>query len=100
MIKAKIVTGAILLASSLGALADTYNFDSISKVSYNTGLGMQLTGVLVDDTAPTTIVSQNSHVSTRCDSMVAEMLKNPGAYTLSVTLNLTAPQRACRWSTT
>ncbi len=92
MNKAKFVTGALLLASSFGALASDviYNFDSVSKIGYTDGTGTQLTGVLVNDTVPSTVTS--SYGATRCDSLAADMLKNPGVYILSVTIRETAPQ--------
>jgi hypothetical protein len=80
------MAAAALFAMSAGALADgTYEFDSITEVSIN---GAEFSGVLVNDTVPTTITVQSTHE--RCFSWMQLMLTNPGTLTLTVTV-YTAP---------
>lgn len=91
MNKVKFVTGALLLASSFGALANdvVYNFESVSKIGYIGNTNTQFTGVLVNDTVPSTVSGGSSF--DRCDALTREMIKSPGVYNLSITVRETEP---------
>src|SRR5262245_38266098 len=81
--------GALLLSASFGTQAETaYTFDSVTGIVHRQGATTQITGVLVNDTAPTsvTINYQNSTTSVfdRCLNFYTLMLSSPGIYRLAV----------------
>lgn len=92
----RLASAACLLLASVAAHAvdDTYVFESISSVEhfrYGTGSiasGTVLTGVLASGSAPTTVTVPASTVAavTQCLSYYDVMLKEPGAYALSLTI--------------
>ena len=82
MTRMKNVLGAALLLVPFAAGATTpYTFESLSKIEYTPGIN--LTGVLAGDSAPST-VSVPGGVS-QCETFMVEMLKAPGKYRLNVT---------------
>ncbi|WP_153067098.1 hypothetical protein [Steroidobacter cummioxidans] len=81
MMRKKWVAAAALLAMSAGALADgTYEFDSVTNLTHS---GNSITGVLVNDTVPTTLTLP---LQSQCFSWMQLMMTNPGAFTLTLTI--------------
>lgn len=89
------MAAAALFAMSASAFADgTYVFDSITEVSIN---GAEFSGVLVNDTVPTTITVQATHE--KCFNWMQLMLTNPGTLTLTVTVYTSPPSMGLPGST-
>ena len=89
MIRSKrvLAMAGLLLASSTAMAVDTtYTFTSVTKLESRSA-DVLLTGVLVNDTVPSTatIPSPNQ----LCSGYMDTVLKNPGAYVLSITTNFT-----------
>lgn len=82
--KRALAVAALLLASSTASAVDTeYSFTSVTKIAWQSSSDINLTGVLANDTVPTTafIYSPNQ----LCTGFMDTLLKNPGAYILKVT---------------
>ena len=100
MIRLKQVLGAgvLLLASAAGHAEDTnYVFDSITAIEFLpeslNPRPMAVTGVLSGDTAPSTVAfpyGMSSSNASSCVEFIKKMLENPGTFTLSITLRVTA----------
>ena len=78
---------ALLLSASVGAQADTiYTFDSVTGIGHRQS-NLDLTGVLINNTAPTTVTVPaqlaGGHFE-RCVTFFNLMLTNPGTYRLTV----------------
>jgi hypothetical protein len=77
---------ALLLSSALGgqAVAATYVFGSVTGIQYGTGI--TITGILANDTVPTTyaLPSAQSYCAQNISSFLSTMISNPGTYTLTL----------------
>ena len=94
MSKSKWVAAAALLVTSTGALADgTYEFDSITALRND---GTSVTGVLVNDTVPTTLTLTHNGYR-ECGDWLELMMKQPGIFTLKVTVMSTTGQYPSTW---
>lgn len=83
MIRSKWMATMALLSMSTVALADgTYQFDSISNLNEN---GSTVTGILVNDTVPTTLALDGG-TQAQCFSWLQLMMKRPGKFTLTVSV--------------
>jgi len=80
----KWVAAVALLAISSSALATEvdYEFDSITNLAHN---GYVVVGVLVNDTAPTTLTLNGVNYP-QCLSWLELMMTDPGKFTLAVTV--------------
>jgi hypothetical protein len=101
MMKSTRLLGAAgLLFASVAAHAvdDTYVFESVTSSEYiayanqNLGTGLVLTGVLVNDSASTSLTMVAPYggiLDAPCVKYIDLMLTTPDAYTLSITLRTT-----------
>jgi hypothetical protein len=88
MTSMKWMVAAALFAMSAGALADgTYEFDSVTSLKSD---GAGFTGVLVNDTAPTTITLSSGGASGQCFDWLQLMMTQPGTLTVTVTVTTVA----------
>ena len=76
------------MSSALSAqtvAAGTYVFGSVTGIQYATG-GTTITGVLANDTAPTTyaLPAASSYCSDNLSGFLSTMISNPGTYTLTL----------------
>lgn len=91
----RVLSAASLLFASVAAHAvdDTYLFESVSSVehSMNSTTTTTITGVLVNDSTPTSVLLPASEgvVGNRCAKYYDVMLEQQGVYTLSVTVRTT-----------
>jgi hypothetical protein len=85
-LKRVVPCAALLISSSFAAqaVAATYAFASVTGIQY--GASILVTGVLVNDTASTTITlpSAGSADSDRCKGFIFAMISTPGTYTLTL----------------
>ena len=82
MSKSKWLAAAALLVTSTGAMADgTYQFDSITSLTDSSSI----VGVLVNDTAPTTL-TLSANGANYCIAWLELMMKQPGMFTLTTTV--------------
>jgi len=82
--KRALAAAALLLVSSAASAVDTdYSFTSVTKIEWQSPSDINLTGVLANDTVPSTalIYSPND----LCTGFMDTLLKNPGAYILKLT---------------
>jgi hypothetical protein len=84
MMRNKWMAAAALLATTTGALGDTYEFDSITNLSHS---GSGFTGVLVNDTVPTTLTLSSTNA--QCFSWLQLMMTDRGVFTLTVDVTVT-----------
>ena len=82
------MVAAALFAMSAGAHADDYTFDSITELSVS---GSPFTGVLVNDTVPTTLSVNMNTTAEKCFSWMQLMMTHPGMFTLTVSLTINPP---------
>lgn len=75
----------LLVASTAAAVETTYTFTSVTKIEWTYTSEILLTGVLANDTVPSTatIPSPNQ----LCTGHMDTLLKNPGGYILKITTN-------------
>ena len=90
MIGNKRVLAASLLAFgpiAAHAVETSYIFDSVSAVQERNA-NISITGILVNGSSPiTVVVPNNGGPSERCDRKYDLALSQPGAYTLTVTID-------------
>lgn len=86
----RLLASALLMISPLAAQATetSYTFDSVSAVRERNS-NISITGVLVGETSPTTISAPTGSGPTeRCDRLYNLVLSQPGAYLLTVTIDV------------
>jgi len=90
MIGNKYILAAALACAPLAAHADetVYTFDSVTAVENTSIDGLaRITGILANDTVPTTAQlpwSSSSVMLTSCQSMISRMMSDPGVYLLTL----------------
>jgi len=93
MIGKKYILGALLACAPLAshAVVTTYTFDSISSIENGESIGLVITGVLVNDTVPTTVAiprySSGGYID-RCNSLYTLVLSLPSVYSLTITVDV------------
>jgi hypothetical protein len=98
MIRPKHVLGAgVLLLASVAAHAEdtltTYVFDSITAIRHARSAGITITGVLANDTVPTSLSTDSAigdGVGAQCAKYYELMLLHPGTYALSLVIKTTS----------
>ena len=91
----RVLGAASLLFASMAAHAvdDTYLFESVGSVEHSSvpTFATSITGVLVNESTPTSVSVPASEgvVGDRCAKYYDVMLKEPGTFTLSITVRTT-----------
>jgi hypothetical protein len=84
--KRTLATAGLLLAASTASAVDTtYTFASVTKIESRISSEIYLTGVLANDTVPSTVNLPSPN--TLCTGYMETVLKNPGVYLLGITTN-------------
>lgn len=89
MIGSKRVLATALLALSpfaAQAVETNYVFDHVSAVRARLS-NVTITGILVGDSVPTSVTTPSGGPTERCDRLFNLVLSQPGAYTLTVTID-------------
>jgi hypothetical protein len=89
MMSSKYLLATLLAVASFSTQAaeTDYTFDSVSKVKHRSS-SIAITGVLVGDSAASTVTIPGSAFFERCDKVLNLMMSSPGAYILTVTTEI------------
>lgn len=93
MIGNKYILAALLACAPLASQAApaTYTFDSITAIEHGSSSGLVITGVLVNDTVPTTLAMPmygSGGYLDRCTNLFNVVLSLPSVYLLSITVEV------------
>ena len=93
MIGKKYILAAVLACAPQASPADeaSYTFDSVTAIEHGSSSGLVITGVLVNDTVPTTLAiplyGSGSYFD-RCADLYNVVLSLPSVYNLTVTVDI------------